>query len=150
MKYLELFENWNINEALNKDIKAFGQDLDNKLKSAGIKTLILIGKESTPQQRSEVYKGSGLAILEVSQNPNYQMMILYYSPKDKIKVTKAVDYFQLIPYNGPVLKKGWTSKQVQGAINPGDIYKQTTSDGQIQFIRLAKTETKVRTVENLN
>jgi hypothetical protein len=135
-----------LSEALNKDIKAFGQDLDNKLKAAGIKTLILVGKESTPEQRDQVKKTPGLAILEVSQTPETQLMVLYYSPKDKSKVMKAVDYFQLIPYDGQVLKKGWSAKQVKGAINPGDIYKQESGEGQIQFIRLAKTDPKVKTV----
>ena len=135
-----------LNEALNKDIKAFGQDLDNKLKAGGIKTLILVGKESTPEQRDQVKKTPGLAILEVSQTPETQLMVLYYSPKDKSKVMKAVDYFQLIPYDGQVLKKGWSAKQVKGAINPGDICKQESGEGQIQFIRLAKTDPKVKTV----
>lgn len=135
-----------LNEALNKDIKAFGQDLDNKLKASGIKTLILIGKEPTPEQKDQVKKGTGLAILEVSQNPASQLMILHYSPKDKNKIMKAVNYFQLIPYDGQVLKKNWTAKQVKGAINPGDIYKQESGEGEIQFIRLAATDPKVKTV----
>ena len=59
---------------------------------------------------------------------------------------KAFNYLQLITYDGQVLKKDWTAKQVKGAINPGDIYKQESGEGEIQFIRLAKTDPKVKTV----
>jgi hypothetical protein len=135
-----------LNEALNKDIRAFGQDLDNKLKAAGIKTDVLFGKRATSEEIAKVKNSTGSAIAELSQTPETQMMILYFSPKDKSKVMKAVDYFQLIPYDGQVLKKGWSAKQVKGAINPGDIYKQESGEGQIQFIRLAKTDPKVKTI----
>jgi hypothetical protein len=39
-----------LNEALNKDIKVFGQDLDKNLKAAGFQTLILVGKSVSDEQ----------------------------------------------------------------------------------------------------
>ncbi len=38
-----------LNEALNKDIKAFGQDLDKRFKEAGFDTLVIMN-QATPEQ----------------------------------------------------------------------------------------------------
>jgi hypothetical protein len=48
-----------------------------------------------------------------------------------------------------IQKKGWTAKQVQGAINPGDIVKQDADKarGMWYFYRLAKVDTKVKSME---
>ena len=44
-----------LNEALNKDIKAFGQDLDKNLKAAGFQTLILVGKSVSDEQKEKFF-----------------------------------------------------------------------------------------------
>ena len=64
------------------------------------------------------------------------------------KAEAIINKFQLSDYNGPVLKKGWTAKQVQGVINPGDIVKQDNDKdrGVWYFYRLAKVDTKVKNV----
>ena len=49
-----------LNEALNKDIKAFGQDLDKNLKAAGFQTLIIVGKFATDEQKKKVKTDLGL------------------------------------------------------------------------------------------
>jgi len=134
-----------LNEALNKDIKSFGQDLDNRLKKAGFQTKILIG-QSNDEFRKTVRNKTGLALIEVSETPDLQMMFVYVNPSEFEKAKKIVDIFQFIPYNGQQIQKGWTSKQVKGALNPGDIYKQEyKNDGRFDFVRLAKVDTKIVT-----
>jgi hypothetical protein len=136
-----------LNEALNKDIKAFGQDLDKKFKEAGFDTLILM--QSPSQQQLDNVKTNPKAVLfEVFQNPETQMLTLYVNPKMIAKAESIINKFQLSDYTGPVLKKGWTAKQVQGAINPGDIVKQDNNknNGVWNFYRLAKVNTQVKNV----
>jgi hypothetical protein len=136
-----------LNEALNKDIKAFGQDLDKKFKEAGFDTLILM--QSPSQQQLDNVKTNPKAVLfEVFQNPETQMLTLYVNPKMIAKAELIINKFQLSDYTGPVLKKGWTAKQVQGAINPGDIVKQDNNknNGVWNFYRLAKVNTQVKNV----
>lgn len=147
MQHLKSFESWNLNESLNKDILSFGRDLEKLLKSVGIKTLVLVGKESTSEQRAQVKKEMGLAILELGQSHVYQILILHYNPKDEKQVSRAVNHFQLVPYSGQVHGKEWSRKQVHGAINPGDIYMDRLNDGTIQFMRLASTKPTVKKVQ---
>jgi hypothetical protein len=148
MKYLKLFENYfEINEALNKDIKAFGQDLDKNFKKAGFDTLILM-QPPTEQQLNVVKTKENVALFEVFQTPEIQQLNLHVNPKSVKKAEAIINKFQLSDYNGPVLKKGWTAKQVQGVINPGDIVKQDNDKdrGVWYFYRLAKVDTKVKNV----
>ena len=139
-----------LNEALNKDIKAFGQDLDKKFKEAGFDTLV-ITQSATPEQLNIVQTNPKAAIFEVSQNPETQMLTLRVNPKMVSKAESIINKFQLSDYNGPVLKKGWTAKQVQGAINPGDIVKQDSAknNGTWYFYRLAKVDTKVKNINQM-
>jgi hypothetical protein len=138
----------NISEALNKDIKVFGQDLDKRLKEAGFKTLILVGKSATDEQKKKVQTDLGLAILEVFENAGLQLLTLYINPKELSKAKSVISKFQLVPYKGQVIQKGWTAKQVQGALNPGDIYldSENSSHGVSIFARLAQIDTKVKNV----
>lgn len=135
-----------LNEALNKDIKAFGQDLDKRFKEAGFDTLVLM-QVATPQQLNIVATNPKAVLFEVSQTPEAQMLILHVNPKMVAKAESIVNKFQLSDYSGPVLKRGWTAKQVQGALNPGDIFKQDNdkNKGLWYFYRLANVDTKVKT-----
>ena len=61
MKHLRKFESFQnsknsefITESLNKDIKDFGKDLDNRLKSMGFKTLILLSREPSVEEKKKV------------------------------------------------------------------------------------------------
>jgi hypothetical protein len=89
------------------------------------------------------------ALFEVSQTPEAQTLTVYVNPKQIQKAESIINKFQLSDFNGPVLKKGWTAKQVQGAINPGDIVKQDADKarGMWYFYRLAKVDTKVKSME---
>ena len=136
-----------LSEALNKDIKAFGQDLDNKFKAAGFDTLIIM-QSASPEQLNIVKTNTKAAIFEVSQNQEAQMLIVRVNPEMISKAESIINKFQLSNYNGPVLGKGWTAKQVKGVINPGDIVKQDANrnHGVWEFYRLAKVDTKVANV----
>lgn len=147
MKYIKLFEKFDksqaINESLNKDMKSFGSDLGKYLKNAGFDVKFLNG-EITKEQRSILKESKGIVALEVYQNEAMQTLNLYFNPIEFKKVESVVDKFQLSDYNGPVLTRNWTSKQVKGAINPGDICKQGNGEnGLYTFYRLAKVDTKV-------
>lgn len=134
-----------LNEALNKDIKAFGQDLDKRFKEAGFDTLITM-QAATPEQLKIIQTNPKAVLFEVFQNSEAQMLTLHVNPKMATKAESIVNKFQLSNYSGPILKRGWTAKQVQGAINPGDIVKQEQGKGVWNFYRLAKVDTKVKNV----
>lgn len=155
MKHIKLYENFNpINEALNKDIRSFGQDVDKRLKEAGFKTLILIGQKLSSDQLKKISNESGLVAFEVdrSNGPEgeIQQMYLYCNSKEFSKVKKVIDKFQLSNYNGQAKfnNKTWTTKTVIGSINPGDIVKIENADsGQIWFYRYEKVDRKLKTSE---
>jgi hypothetical protein len=135
-----------LNEALNKDIKLFGGDLDKRFKEAGFDTLVTM-QIATPQQLDIVQKNPNAVLFEVYQTPETQMLTVHVNPKMVSKAESIINKFQFSDYNGPILKRGWTAKQVTGAINPGDIYKQDDykSKGLWYFYRLAKVNTTVKT-----
>lgn len=147
MKYLKVFENFQINEALNKDIKSFGSDLGKYLKNGGFDVKYLNGN-ITDEQRKVIKESDNLVALEIYQNNEAQTLNMYFNPKKLKNIEAIVSKFTLSNYDGPVLTKGWTSKQVKGALNPGDIFKDTTNlnQGLYSFYRLAKVDTKVKTV----
>ena len=143
-----------LNEALNKDIKAFGQDLDKNLKAAGFQTLILVGKPVSDEQKEKVKTTPGLAIIEVSENQAVQVLNLYVNPKEFAKAEKVTNKFQTPPYDGPKMTfgQGWDTitKQIKGALNPGDIYSagKDAVHGVFWFARLSQVETKTVTTKN--
>lgn len=140
-------EEISLNEALNKDIKEFGKNLDDKLKMAGFDTLILMRPPSSDQLNT-VKTNQKAAIFEVFQTQDTQTLTLYVNPSAVKKAESVINKFQLSDYNGPVLKRNWTAKQVQGAINPGDIVKQDVdkNKGVWFFYRLKNVGTKTVTV----
>ena len=147
MKYIKLFEafdeNQVINESLNKDMKLFGSDLGKYLKNAGFDVKFLNG-EISQEQRKNLNESKSIVALEVYQNDAMQTLNLYFNPKEFKKVESVVNKFKLSNYDGPVLSRNWTSKQVKGAINPGDICKEVSGEnGKYIFYRLAQVDTKV-------
>ena len=147
MKYIKLFEsfdkNQTINESLNKDMKSFGSDLGKYLKNVGFDVKFLNG-EISPEQIKSLNESKGIAALEVYQNDAMQTLNLYFNPIEYKKVESVVGKFQLSEYSGPVLTRNWTSKQVKGVINPGDICKEGNGEnGKYTFYRLAQVDTKV-------
>ena len=137
-----------LEEALNKDIKAFGQDLDKAFKAAGFDTLILMQGPSAEQMN--IVKTNPKAVLFlVTETRATQTLVVYVNPKQIQKAESIINKFQLSDFDGPVLTRGWTAKQVQGAINPGDIVKQDNEKdkGTWYFYRLAQVDTKVKSME---
>lgn len=141
-----------LEEALNKDMRQFGQDLDKRLKEAGFKTLVLVGQNLNPDAQKKLNSEQGLIALEVQRSNGsegeIQQMYLYCNPKDYQKVKKVVDKFQLSNYEGQAKfnDKTWTTKTVIGAINPGDIVKiENASSGQIWFYRYEKVDRNLKT-----
>ena len=147
MKYLKTYENFDdqkLYESLNKDIRQFGKDLDKNFKVSGFDTLILMNQPS--QEQLKIVKTNPKAVIfEVFQNSETQMLTLYVNPEKIAIAEKIINKFQLSNFDGPVLKKGWTTKQVKGAINPGDIFKQDNdkNNGIWYFYRVNRVNTKV-------
>ncbi len=137
-----------LEEALNKDIKAFGQDLDKAFKAAGFDTLVLMRGPSAEQMN--IVKTNPKAVLFlVTETRGTQTLAVYVNPKQIQKAESIINKFQLSDFDGPVLTRGWTAKQVKGAINPGDIVKQDSDKdkGTWYFYRLAQVDTKVKSLE---
>ena len=90
---------------------------------------------------------TGFVALEPDQNDTQQSLYMHFNPKDLSKIEEIVNKFQLSPYAGKVMTKGWTSKQVVVTVNPGDRVKSDSQkeSGLYQFFRLAKVDTKVKT-----
>lgn len=132
-----------LREALNKDIRQFAQDLGKYLTKDGFQVKYVsdrIPDEDYAKLRAE----KGLIAFVYNENASQQSMYMYFNPIEKPKVAKIVDKFQLSPYSGKPMHIGWDIKQVQGAINPGDIYK-AEDKGMYLFFRPKKVNTKVTT-----
>jgi hypothetical protein len=150
MKHLKMFEDYNgievINEALNKDMKAFGSDLGKYLKNAKFDVKFLNGPMNDEQKKT-LKNSKGIVALEVHQNNEMQTLYLHFNPSEIKTIESVIGKFKLSDYNGPVLQRGWTSKQVRGALNPGDIFKSDANkaQGTIEFYRIANVDRKVVT-----
>jgi hypothetical protein len=149
-----------LTEALNKDIKAFGQDVERNLKSAGFNTLVTT-QTPTDEQTNQVANDPKLVILYVSQDSSSQGLQLRGNITAAKDLSKIVNKFQVSSWNGPKKEfgSGWDAKtkQVVGGFNPGDIVGVKDPDAGISgkkfydagFYRYAKVDTTVRTNESL-
>ena len=145
-----------LNEALNKDIKAFGQDLDKNLKAAGFNTIITFQAPSNEQQK-KVQDDPKSVLLYVTQSDQYQGLQLRGNIKSAKTLDKVVSRFQVADWSGPKMTfgKGWDAKtkQVVGGFNPGDIVGTKDPRAGIQgkpfydanFYRYATTQAKTTT-----
>ena len=135
-----------LNEALNKDMSSFGKDLGKYFTNDGFDVKYL-NNRITDEQLKYVRTNKNVVALELSQTNETQSLSIFFNSQDKSKIDGVVNKFQLTPYNGKILQRGWTSKQVQGAINPGDIYKlYDDSMDAYYFYRVAKTQPRVKNV----
>jgi hypothetical protein len=136
-----------LNESLNKDIREFGKDLGKYLTNSGFKVKFMSGRMSDEDMK-QIKTNTNLVGLELDQNDSQQSLYMHFNPKDLNNIEKIVDKFQLSPYSGKVMSKGWTNKQVVGALNPGDIFKSDSQKGSglYQFFRLKKVDSKVSNV----
>ena len=145
-----------LNEALNKDIKAFGQDLDKNLKAAGFNTIVTFQVPSSEQEK-KVQDDPKSVLLYVTLDDQYQGLQLRGNFKSAKALDKIVYKFQVADWNGPEMTfgSGWDekTKQVIGGFNPGDIVgsidpitgNQNRPFYDARFYRYATTQTKVKT-----
>jgi hypothetical protein len=136
-------EERSLNEALNKDMRLFGKDLAKYLTKQQFQVRLISGK-IPDEDYTKISTNMGLVALELLENPAYQMLTLYYNPKEVTKIEKVVKKFQLSPYAGKEFSVdgGWAMKQVVGALNPGDIYHYGKEKGKYYFIRTKDVDTK--------
>jgi hypothetical protein len=141
-----------INEALNKDIKVFGQDLDKNLKAAGFNTIITFQLPSSEQQK-KVQEDPKSVILYVTLSDQFQSLQLRGNAKSAKELDKIVSKFQVSSWNGPKMAfgSGWDAKtkQVVGGFNPGDIVGGGKGVNGVyydaNFTRYATTQAKTTT-----
>jgi len=150
-----LIEN-QLNEALNKDIRQFGTDLEKRLKQAGFNTIITFHPSApTEEMKTKVQEDPKLVILYVNLDQRYQSLQLRGNAKSAKDLEKIVKNYQVAKWNGPKMTfgSGWDTKtkQVVGGFNPGDIVGQ---DPGIMgpfydavFTRYGDTQTRVATTK---
>lgn len=147
-----------LEEALNKDIKAFGQDLDKNLKAAGFNTIVTFQPPSNEQEK-KVREDLKSVILYVTQDNQYQGLQLRGNIKSAKELDKVVSRFQVASWSGPKMTfgSGWDTKtkQVVGGFNPGDIVGVKDPSTGIKgtpfydatFYRYAVTQSKTVTTQ---
>ena len=150
-----LIEN-QLEEALNKDIRQFGQDLEKRLKQAGFTTIVTFHpKAPTEEMKTKVIEDPKLVILYVNLDQQYQSLQLRGNAKSAKDLEKIVKNYQVAKWNGPKMTfgSGWDTKtkQVIGGFNPGDIVGQDPGIMgpfyDANFMRYAVTQTKVATTK---
>lgn len=168
----ELFRKIVLSEALNKDIRKFGEDINKALQSGGFKTnlaphgnknvaVLDVSFNDMPiSDKTRMQKEQNLVLITAhtsgwSQDDKVQNLFVYCNIKDKDKVSKILDKFQVSEYEGPQLKNPITgvSKQVVAGFNPGDIYK--VFEGQaisnvyyFMYSRSTQSETRIKTTKD--
>lgn len=140
-----------INEALNKELKDFGPDLQKKLTSLGFKVELRINKDvqelfqqvvnSNPKDMLALinyYNYSGSELLNVTVN------------KDNTKyLEKLVSYFNLPKTEyGPNKEIGWYTKNIRN-VNPGDIVVTQIYGGQVSFYRAGEKGSTQQTLSRM-
>ena len=72
MQKIKTFESfsdfYSVNEALNKDIKQFGQDVANRLKKSGFKVYLLNSDLTTDQRKNIASDSKTIAIFATANN----------------------------------------------------------------------------------
>jgi hypothetical protein len=138
MKHIKLFENFqSINEALNKELKEFGPDLQKRLSTLGFNVKLMINKDvhgdvetirnSNPKEMLALinyYNYSGSELLNVTVHKDNTALL-----------EKLVSYFSLQTTEyGPDKTIGWYVKNVRN-VNPGDIIATQAQAGGVSFYR---------------
>ena len=112
-------------EALNKDLKQFGPDLEKKLKDLGL-VPSLLSSDKRQMAFDEIKKDpKKVAIIIPSFSPLTNLELIWNSASEKT-VMKAINYFQTQTgtVSSKVLKKGWDQNpKLTKNLNPGDIFK---------------------------
>jgi hypothetical protein len=155
----QLFKKRVLSEALNKDITAFGKDLEKRLKDLKLIPHVIPPKNNSAfdavEPLKEKLKTEPEKILMSFHSSNgVQELYLVGGIKQKSTIQKAVNYFQLSKYTGPVINDPgeWQTKQIIGALNPGDIFlyslDKTTNYVEYLFMRRDKIKTTSKTTDS--
>ena len=143
-----------LTEALNKDIRQFGQDLEKRLKEAGFSTIVVFHpKTISDQQLAEIKSDPKKVGLHIILDQQYQGLQLRGNAKSAKELEKIINKFQVSNWNGPKMEfgSGWDTKikQVIGGFNPGDIVGGGKGVNGVyydaNFTRYAVTQSKTTT-----
>ncbi len=138
MKHIKLFENfYKLNEALNKELKEFGPDLQKKLTDLGFKVNLKVNQD-VHADHQQVVNSNPKEMLALINYYNYSgsELLNVTVHKDNAKyLEKLVAYFNLPKTEyGPDKEIGWYVKNVRN-VNPGDIVVTQIYGGQVSFYR---------------
>jgi hypothetical protein len=138
MKHIKLFENfYKLNEALNKELKEFGPDLQKKLTDLGFKVNLKVNQD-VHADHQQVVNSNPKEMLALINYYNYSgsELLNVTVHKDNAKyLEKLVAYFNLSKTEyGPDKEIGWYVKNVRN-VNPGDIVVTQIYGGQVSFYR---------------
>jgi hypothetical protein len=138
-------------EALNKDLKEFGPDLEKKLKGLGLAPSILSNdKKGMAFDAIEKDPKKVAILLSYDNNPLKSFELVWNSASEKI-VMKAVDNFQTQTgqMSSKVFQKsGWDEDpKYTKNLNPGDIW-QTGVEGPYGSRQILKSITYYRVPPN--
>jgi len=126
-----------VNEALNKELKEFGPDLQKKLTSLGFKTKLMVNQDAH-DVRQQVANSNPKEMLALINYYNYSgselLNVIVHKDNNKY-LEKLVSYFSLPKTEyGPDKEIGWYVKNVR-SVNPGDIVVTQIYGGQVSFYR---------------
>ena len=123
-----------LNEALNKPLDKFGQDLEKRLNALGFETKVFGGQETVPSsavdQIQKNPKLAGMSYIKLkpgersipsTSDRDYEYIEVVVNAQKLNQLKKVKSYFQTADGNyGPDKKLGWITKNVKKT-NPGDI-----------------------------
>tara|TARA_B100000575_G_C22947761_1_gene548262 strand:- start:269 stop:802 length:534 start_codon:yes stop_codon:yes gene_type:complete len=123
-----------LNEALNKPLDKFGQDLEKRLNVLGFETKVFGGQETVPSsavdQIQKNPKLAGMSYIKLkpgersipsTSDRDYEYIEVVVNAQKLNQLKKVKSYFQTADGNyGPDKKLGWIIKNVKKT-NPGDI-----------------------------
>ena len=140
-----------LNEALNKELKEFGPDLQKKLTSLGFKVALKIN-EDVPKLHEQVVNSNPKDMLALINYYNYSgsELLNVTVHKDNTKyLEKLVSYFNLSKTEyGPDKEIGWYTKNIRN-VNPGDIVVTQIYGGQVSFYRAGEKGSTQQTLSRM-
>ena len=111
-----------LHEALNKELKAFGPDLQKRLGTLGLKAGVF-KKQPDSDMFKRIQSDTSLAYIEYMVVNGHESIKIYSSKVNQDKVEKAMGYFNLDDTQyGPEKDAGWVLKNAINK-NPGDIMR---------------------------
>lgn len=140
-----------VNEALNKELKEFGPDLQKKLTSLGFKVELKIN-QNVHELFQQVVNSNPKDMLALINYYNYSgsELLNVTVHKDNAKyLEKLVSYFNLPKTEyGPNKSIGWYTKNIRN-VNPGDIVVTQIYGGQVSFYRAGEKDPGRKTLSRM-